>query len=85
MGVCKQSCKKIIMFHASVKKVLLIVLVFMLSGLLTANANELYFIDVHSQVYQNVVPFNKIISLMDDAGVHQTILSTRRNLKEGAI
>ena len=71
------------MFHASLKKVLLIVLVFMPAGLLTAN--ELYFINAHSQVDHNVIPFNKIFSLMDDAGVRKTILSTRRNLKEGAI
>ena len=69
------------MFRRSVKKCLLIVLVFMLAGLLTANANELYFIDAHSQVDQNLLPINKIISLMDDAGVRQTILSTRGNLK----
>ena len=71
------------MFHASVKKVLLILLVFMPAGLLTAN--ERYFLNDHSQVDHNVIPFSKIFSLMDDAGVRKTILSTRRNLKAGAI
>jgi len=45
------------------------------------NANELYFIDAHSQVDHNVVPIKKIISLMDRAGVRHTILSTKGNLK----
>jgi hypothetical protein len=62
-------------------KVLLIVLIFTQIGWLRANANELYFIDAHSQVDHNLVPLNKIISLMDNAGVRQTILSTRGNLK----
>ena len=70
------------MFRSSVKKkVLLIVLIFMQIGWLRANANELYFIDAHSQVDHNVVPLNKIISLIDSAGVRQTILSARGNLK----
>ena len=69
------------MFRRSVKKVLLIVLVFMHIGLLNADANELYFIDAHSQIDHNVVPLNKIIALMNKAGVRQTILSTRGNLK----
>jgi hypothetical protein len=42
---------------------------------------ELYFIDAHSQVDQNVVPLNKIIALMENAGVRHTILSARGNLK----
>lgn len=69
------------MFRRSVKKALLIVLVVMHGLLLDANANELYFIDAHSQADHNVVPLNKIISLMDEAGVRQTILSTRGDLK----
>ena len=40
------------MFRRSLKKVLLILLVFMQAGLL--NANELYFIDAHSQVDHNM-------------------------------
>lgn len=63
------------------KKVMLIVLIFIQIGWLRANANELYFIDAHSQVDHNVVPLNKIISLIDSAGVRQTILSARGNLK----
>ena len=64
----------------SIKKILLIVF-FALISWLNANANELYFIDAHSQVDHNVVPINKVISLMDSADVSQTILSTRGNLK----
>ena len=45
------------------------------------SGNELYFIDAHSQVDHNVVPLNKVISLMENAGVRQTILSARGNLK----
>ena len=73
------------MFRRSVKKALLIVFVFTQIGWLKANANELYFIDAHSQVDHNVVPLNKIISLMDSAGVRKTILSTRGNLKGKAL
>ncbi|MEA2077943.1 MAG: hypothetical protein U9O95_07995, partial [Candidatus Marinimicrobia bacterium] len=69
------------MYRSSIKKILLIVFVFAQIGWLKANANELYFIDAHSQVDQNVVPINKVISLMDSAGVRQTILSARGNLK----
>ncbi|MBC8179528.1 amidohydrolase family protein [candidate division KSB1 bacterium] len=42
---------------------------------------ELYFIDAHSQVDHNIVPLKNVISLMDSAGVHHTILSARGNLK----
>jgi hypothetical protein len=69
------------MFCSRIKKVLLLVLIFSQIGWLRANANELYFIDAHSQADQNVVPLNKIISLMDSAGIRQTILSARGNLK----
>ena len=69
------------MFLSPVKKVLLIVLIFTLICWFRADADELYFIDAHSQVDHTVVPLNKIISLMDSAGVRQTILSARGNLK----
>lgn len=69
------------MYRSSIKKILLIVFVFAQIGWLKANANELYFIDAHSQVDQNVVPINKVISLMDSAGVRQTILSAHGNIK----
>jgi len=69
------------MFRDSVKKILLLVFVFTQIACLRVNADELYFIDAHSQVDHKVIPLNKIISLMDSAGVRQTILSTRGNLK----
>lgn len=69
------------MFHNSIKKVLLITLILTPIFCLRANADELYFIDAHSQVDQSVVPLNKVISLMDSAGVRHTILSTRGKLK----
>ena len=71
------------MFRSSMKKVLIIAFIFTQIGWLRANgnANELYFIDAHSQVDHNVVPLNKVISLMDSAGVRQTILSARGNIK----
>jgi len=65
----------------NIQKIFLIVFVFAQIGWLKADANELYFIDAHSQVDHKVVPINKVISLMDSAGVRHTILSTRGNLK----
>ncbi|MBW2218861.1 MAG: hypothetical protein JRF40_05135 [Deltaproteobacteria bacterium] len=69
------------MSHSSIKIVLLIALISTQICCLSANADDLYFIDAHSQVDHNVVPFNKVISLMDSAGVHHTILSARGKLK----
>ena len=46
-----------------------------------AEKGPLYFIDAHSQVDQQVVPLEKIISLMEQAGVSRTILSARGKLK----
>jgi len=69
------------MFRFSMKKAVLIIFVFAQIGWLNANANELYFIDAHSQVDHTVLPLNKIISLMKSAGVRHTILSARGNLK----
>ncbi len=69
------------MFRSIMKMVLFIALIFTQSVWLEANADELYFIDAHSQVDHNLVPLNKVISLMDIAGVHRTILSARGNLK----
>lgn len=67
------------MFRLSIKKMLIFFIFFKLLCL-NANAAELYFIDAHSQVDQNV-SLNKIVTLMSKAGVHRTILSTRGNLK----
>ena len=69
------------MHRFNIKKIFLAVFILTQISWLKANANELYFIDAHSQVDHNVVPLNKIISLMDSAGIRQTILSTRGNLK----
>lgn len=44
-------------------------------------SEPLYFIDAHSQVDHQVVPLDKIISLMDQSDVRHTILSSRGNLK----
>ena len=46
-----------------------------------ARADELYFIDAHSQVDHKVVPLENIISLMSQGGVSHTILSARGKLK----
>lgn len=73
------------MFLRRIKTVLYIAFIFTQSGWLRANADELYFIDAHSQVDQHVVPINKVISLMDNADVHQTILSARGNLKGSSL
>ncbi|MBT8351113.1 MAG: amidohydrolase [Deltaproteobacteria bacterium] len=69
------------MHNSVIKKILLIAFILSQFGSLEANANELYFIDAHSQVDHTVVPINKIISLMDSVGVRHTILSARGNLK----
>lgn len=69
------------MHNSIIKKILLITFIFLQFALLKANANELYFIDAHSQVDHTVVPINKVISLMNSAGVRQSILSARGNLK----
>jgi len=66
------------MYCSIFKKILFILLFMMQLGSL--NANELYFIDAHSQV-DTAVPINKVISLMNSVGVRQTILSARGNLK----
>ena len=67
------------MFRRRIKTVLFIAFIFTQSGWLKANADELYFIDAHSQIDQNVVPINKVISLMDNAGVHQTIANSTKS------
>ncbi|MCW8892458.1 MAG: amidohydrolase [Deltaproteobacteria bacterium] len=71
------------MLYGNVEKIFLFVLIFTQISCLTANATELYFVDAHSQVDHNLVPIDKIISLMDATGVRQTILSARGNLKGG--
>ena len=46
-----------------------------------AQANEIYFIDAHSQIDHQVVPLKKIITVMKAGGVSHTILSARGKLK----
>jgi len=69
------------MFHFSTKKIIVIIFILTHIGWLNVDADELYFIDAHSQIDHKVLPLNKIISLMNRAGVRQTILSARGNLK----
>jgi len=69
------------MFHFSTKKIIAIIFILTQIGWLNVDADELYFIDAHSQIDHKVLPLNKIISLMNSAGVRQTILSARGNLK----
>lgn len=56
---------------------------------LTANSNsvagELYFIDAHSQIDQNIENLDLIIQRMDAAGVYRTILDARSGRKQGEI
>ena len=51
----------------------------------SAEGDELYFIDAHSQVDNKVVPLQKVISIMKQGGVSHTILSTRGKLKGKAL
>ena len=46
-----------------------------------AEGEDLYFIDAHSQVDHNVVPLKRVISIMEQGGVINTILSARGKLK----
>lgn len=54
---------------------------FMLIHSASAQADELYFIDAHSQVDHTVVPLSTIISRMEQGGVTHTILSARGKLQ----
>jgi len=65
----------------SIKARLIVTIFVALLHVTSAKGDDLYFIDAHSQVDHNVFPLNKVISLMEDAGVRQTILSTRGDLK----
>jgi hypothetical protein len=47
----------------------------------SAEGDEFYFIDAHSQVDHKVVPLQTVISLMKQGGVSHTILSARGKLK----
>lgn len=58
-----------------------ITLVVALFQVASAEGDELYFIDTHSQVDHKVVPLEKIISIMKQGGVSHTILSARGKLK----
>ena len=59
-----------------------LVFIFFITAINTSSADKdpLYFIDAHSQVDQQVVPLEKVISLMEQAGVTHTILSARGKL-----
>ncbi len=50
---------------------------FMLVHSASAKADELYFVDAHSQVDDTVVPLNTVISLMKQGGVTHTL---RKNI-----
>jgi len=60
---------------------LLLVLLVLMGKVSSAEEDLLYFIDAHSQVDQQVVPLEKVIALMEQAGVSHTILSARGKLK----
>ncbi len=47
----------------------------------SVQADELYFIDAHSQIDHTVVPLENVISLMEQGGVTYTILSARGKLQ----
>ncbi len=66
---------------AIIRSGIIITLLVVLVQVTHAQGDELYFIDAHSQVDQSVTPLNTVISLMNNAGVRQTILSARGNLK----
>ena len=51
----------------------------------SAQGDELYFIDAHSQVDHKVVPLNNVIVIMKQGGVSHTILSARGKLKGNAL
>ena len=57
----------------------------MLIYTVSVQANELYFIDAHSQVDHTVIPLNTVISLMEQNGVTHTILSARGKLQGKAL
>ena len=47
--------------------------------------DEIYFIDAHSQVDQNVAPLEKVLSIMKQGAVRHTILSARGKQKSKAL
>ena len=51
----------------------------------SAEGDELYFVDAHSQVDHKVVPLQTVISLMKQGGISHTILSARGKLKGKAL
>jgi len=51
----------------------------------SAEGDELYFIDAHSQVDHKVVPLQKVISITKQGGVSHTILSARGKLKGNSL
>jgi predicted TIM-barrel fold metal-dependent hydrolase len=65
-----------------------VLLIAILSLFLFSNdlaASEIYFIDAHSQVDQNVKNLELVIQRMDQGGVYCTILAARRGRKSGEI
>jgi predicted TIM-barrel fold metal-dependent hydrolase len=63
------------------RSVILVLLFVALIQPTNAGADELYFIDAHSQVDHKLVPLDKVIFLMNQGGVRHTILSARGKLK----
>lgn len=61
---------------ALLRSVLITLLVLVSGNVPRAAGDELYFVDAHSQVDQDV-PLDLVIRRMDEAGVYRTILSTR--------
>ncbi len=68
------------MLKTVIKTVMAMVLFVMTHTTVSAQTNELYFIDAHSQV-DHTVPLNKVLSVMQQAGVSHAILSSRGKLK----
>lgn len=68
-----------------IKTAIIVTFLIVLTLGLDAWADELYFVDAHSQIDDTVTPLNTVISLMEQGGVTHTILSTRGRLQGNAI
>ena len=73
------------MTKSSIRQGCIITLFLVLIQVISARANELYFIDAHSQVDDEVVPLQMVISIMKQGGVSHTILSARGKLKDKSL
>lgn len=69
------------MIKKVIRMAVVIVCLFVLTHPFTVLADELYFIDAHSQVDHTVVPLQTVISVMKQGGVSHTILSARGELQ----